>query len=120
MDRLSCSVDIPEALLDRAAKVIEARPDLIQQRTDRAYLTVELPSTWKRQMMQAATHGRLTISKGRIWEYSETWGSCSGGYIGSCMPPSIVAALLRLWLKFAEASKPIDIAQPVEQLELFA
>lgn len=99
-------------LLATASDRLRADPALASPVYDGTFrICCPLPEGYKPGMNRWATGLSARISNaGHLFEISETSPGSSGGYMGSCIPPSLYRNFLMAWLTYTSA----------RQLELFA
>jgi hypothetical protein len=86
-------------LLQEAGDLLDKSPCLALRIHDgtRA-IEIESPAEWKFGRCRVATRIRIRMRMnegGALFELQEVGNSVSGGWIGSCMPSSLVTAFLR-------------------------
>src|SRR5690606_19093191 len=99
-------------LVEKARSMLAKAPDLLSPLPDGTLeMRAPLPAGYKPSMNWDAEELRARLTKhGHLFEISEESYGHSGGWIGSCIPPSLYGKFLSAWLASA---KP-------RQMELFA
>lgn len=110
-----------DKLTTKTGELMQRRPELVTELHDGTFeLCCPLPPGYRTSMNRYATElrGRLNAC-GWLFEISERLpGSICGGWMASCIPPSMYRTFLAAWIAFA--SKPSERATEPMQLDLFA
>lgn len=100
-----------QRLLDAATAALHRDPGLVRVLNDGTFrLAVPLPAGYQRSMNHRATHlsGRFS-QDGWLFEISEESAGTSGGWMASCIPPSLYRVFLKAWVQMAQQPAQRDL-----------